>query len=913
LANIKAGVGGFAIQTRAISESLGSAVSYAGDINGDGLADVLVHANKADIWSGRTYVVYGKTGTAVVEASNLMAGNGGFVINGQAASDTFTANWSSATNVSYAGDLNGDGYDDLLVSAMLADPVVGGSTITDAGETYVIYGGPQFSTGNVALSTGTTADENVLGTSGNDTLVGNGGIDRFNAGKGNDTIVLQASDVNNLASNVVGNVKAMVDGGTGYDTLQVSASGVNLDLTAISNAGAMTNEGTSRINSIERINLGADATVNTLTLTEKDVNDMAGFNSVHTSTASADGRVWTNVSGSALSAVTKFHQVVVDGTSADTMNLYGTKGTWTNVGSASNGALTYNVYQNTATNSQVIVDATVKVNLTPVALVSINAANTDLAQTDFFNGASTAPVSATPTTVSTALWDVYDPLQVAWIYDTAPGNTNWILPGGTLDLGPNRKSGPYTKTFTLKNNVTFSSISYLTAYGDASQAASSPITLNFYDANNVKVASTSYVLANVASVRGTYNFSYSFSGQATRFEITTDGYNAFAIDNLGYTSTTGITTSEFGSGGATTDTTPLLKGSIARSLVAGEVVEIWRDGVFVSNATTSVGSSSWTWTDPSASLGAHSYVAKLKNGSFVLGSSSAFSLTVVSTPLVLDLNGDGVKTTTAEQGTTFDLLSNGTQQNVAWIDKHDGLLAMDLNGDGQINDGSELFGDHTKLADGSTAHDGWSALAAQDTNGDGVIDAKDAHFDKLLVWTDANGNGITDAGELSSLSDHQIVNISLSHDTSSVQQNGNVLQGASTFTTADGASHQVVDAGLRMASSVMTLSDGQSFDLSNASNLALLSQIDMAADTDANSVVLTLNDVLGVAATNGVHTLTLTGDANDSVQLLNHEWINTGNTVIEGEHTYAVYNANASSAAQLLIDQAMAIQAGYLS
>jgi hypothetical protein len=89
---------------------------------------------------------------------------------------------------------------------------------------------------------------------------------------------------------------------------------------------------------------------------------MADFNSIRLG-ASDDGKTWSNVNGgTALSATTKFHQVVVEGTSADTLNLEAGNGYWANVGDVSNGTTTYAVYQNTTMNSQVIVDKTVVVN-----------------------------------------------------------------------------------------------------------------------------------------------------------------------------------------------------------------------------------------------------------------------------------------------------------------------------------------------------------------------------------------------------------------------------------------------------------------------------------------------------------------------------------------------------------------------
>jgi ATP phosphoribosyltransferase regulatory subunit HisZ len=135
---------------------------------------------------------------------------------------------------------------------------------------------------------------------------------------------------------------------------------------------------------------------------------------------------------------------------------------------------------------------------------------------------------------------------------------------------------------------------------------------------------------------------------------------------------------------------------------------------------------------------------------------------------------------------------------VGWVSKQDGLLAIDLNGDGQINSGVELFGSSTVLADGTHAKDGWVALAALDSDANGKLDAHDAQFNQLRVWIDANGNGQTEAQELLTLAEHHIASISLTPDGRSIQQNGNVIQGYSTFTNTDGSKHEVADVGLQV-------------------------------------------------------------------------------------------------------------------
>ncbi|PQJ95523.1 beta strand repeat-containing protein [Chromatium okenii] len=170
-----------------------------------------------------------------------------------------------------------------------------------------------------------------------------------------------------------------------------------------------------------------------------------------------------------------------------------------------------------------------------------------------------------------------------------------------------------------------------------------------------------------------------------------------------------------------------------------------------------------------------------------------------ATPLVLDLNGDNViDTTAAKDGVVFDLAGDGSATQVGWVAPSDGLLVLDVNGDGVINDGTELFGSGTRLADGSTAADGFIALAALNSNNkdasEGVIDAQDAAFAQLQVWQDANQDGVTDAGELLSLAELNIASLSLdaNRDTREMN-NGNILDMYAEYTTTDGATHQLVD------------------------------------------------------------------------------------------------------------------------
>lgn len=133
LTAVTAGVGGFVIEGEVAGDRLGYSVSSAGDVNGDGLADVVVGAFQADFngnRSGRSYVVFGKATTAGVELSAVAAGlGGGFAITGEAAGDY------SGNCVSGAGDVNGDGLTDVIVGALGND-----ANADSSGRAYVVFG-----------------------------------------------------------------------------------------------------------------------------------------------------------------------------------------------------------------------------------------------------------------------------------------------------------------------------------------------------------------------------------------------------------------------------------------------------------------------------------------------------------------------------------------------------------------------------------------------------------------------------------------------------------------------------------------------------------------------------------------------------------------------------------------------------
>ena len=160
---------------------------------------------------------------------------------------------------------------------------------------------------------------------------------------------------------------------------------------------------------------------------------------------------------------------------------------------------------------------------------------------------------------------------------------------------------------------------------------------------------------------------------------------------------------------------------------------------------------------------------------------------------VLDLTGDGVRTQNIGAGVTLDLMALGQAIRTGWVSSTDGLLAMDLNQDGVINSGAELFGSATTLANGQKAEDGYAALNELDSNQDGFIDSQDKAFADLRVWADVNSDGATGQGELKTLAQLNISQLSLVTDSQASLDNGNVVGLNSSYQTTDGVSHAAAD------------------------------------------------------------------------------------------------------------------------
>ncbi|MDZ8239099.1 MAG: hypothetical protein RMZ69_18450 [Nostoc sp. ChiQUE01a] len=231
------GTNGFTINGIEADDLTNFSVSGAGDVNGDGFDDLIIGVPSADpngIRSGQSYVVFGK-GRGFNPSINLsdLNGTNGFSINGIVPFD------SSGNSVSRGGDVNGDGFDDLIIGASSASP--NGS---QSGQSYVLFGGtnigsPLNPTGTSGADTlvGSAANNIIDGKGGNDILTGNGGQDKFiiRRGDGNDTIndFGGVGKGTNPLAVVIANVDTLqfIGAGLTAQNLLLTQNGNNLEVT----------------------------------------------------------------------------------------------------------------------------------------------------------------------------------------------------------------------------------------------------------------------------------------------------------------------------------------------------------------------------------------------------------------------------------------------------------------------------------------------------------------------------------------------------------------------------------------------------------------------------------------------------------------------------------------------------------
>jgi hypothetical protein len=139
-------------------------------------------------------------------------------------------------------------------------------------------------------------------------------------------------------------------------------------------------------------------------------------------------------------------------------------------------------------------------------------------------------------------------------------------------------------------------------------------------------------------------------------------------------------------------------------------------------------------------------------------------------PIVISLDGNTPALDGPDDPVLFDLYNSGVPVRTSWTARNSttGFVALDLDSNGVIDNGGELFGNHTRLPDATFADNGFIALAVYDRveyggNDDGRIDASDEIFSRLHIWIDKNHNGISESNELMMLREAGVTSVSLSY------------------------------------------------------------------------------------------------------------------------------------------------------
>ena len=160
-------------------------------------------------------------------------------------------------------------------------------------------------------------------------------------------------------------------------------------------------------------------------------------------------------------------------------------------------------------------------------------------------------------------------------------------------------------------------------------------------------------------------------------------------------------------------------------------------------------------------------------------------------PLVVDLGGDGIELIKMNGAINFDHDLNGFAEATGWIGKNEAFLALDKNGNGVIDNASELFGDGSSM-------NGFEELKKYDSNKDGTIDEKDEIWSKLLLWQDKNSDAISSKDELSNIKDSQIKSIDLNYENKNLQNAENVIKEVSKVTFKDGKTAEIADVNFKV-------------------------------------------------------------------------------------------------------------------
>ncbi|MBK1812693.1 hypothetical protein JHL18_18905, partial [Clostridium sp. YIM B02505] len=244
-------------------------------------------------------------------------------------------------------------------------------------------------------------------------------------------------------------------------------------------------------------------------------------------------------------------------------------------------------------------------------------------------------------------------------------------------------------------------------------------------------------------------------------------------------------------------------------------------------------------------------------------------------PVVLDLNGDGISVSTVEKGVNFNLDDTGLAEKTQWIGPNDGFLARDLNGNGLIDSGRELFGDRTLLSSGITAKDGLEAIKDIDANKDNKIDINDSVYKELRIWQDSNSDGQVEQGELKTLEEAGITSINLASGVLSTQSVSNATkQVIGSFTNSENKTIELSQ--LLFNADYMNSKDNELIDIN--ADVQLLPEINATGNVYSLRKAMTLDENLKASVIKYINNIQYTEDKTLITEIL-YRW--TGSYTVD--------------------------------
>ena len=707
---------------------------------------------------------------------------------------TGTADLSTLTFASFGGNdafggndlvfITGSGGVDTITGTSLADSISAGAgndiivgaqtdTLLDGGaDTDTLQIGANF---NDASNAQVNAIENIVLTAAavldlssqteGFAITGSAGADSITGGGGADTIVGADNDT-------------LLDGGGGIDTLQVG--------------GNFTSTGNAQIANIENVTLTAAAVLNLSNQAEGfTITGSAGIDSI-TGGAGADtivgaqadtllsggGGTDTLQIGANFTSSNDGHVVGIENvslTAAATLNLANQTEAFTITGSAGVDTITGGAGGDSISaggGNDIIVGAQNDTLLD-------GGANTDTLHIGAnFDDTGNGQIVNIENVLLTATANVNLASQTEVLNITGSAGADTITAGSANDFV---RGGGGADTLALSaggdDTIRF----------EATAATNGVDIITGFDAG----ASGDIINLNLTGITAGLEAGAGFSGTITAYVHNDSGQNddndslsnRVAVVATGSTFTTANSTSQIanlfnGSGVDPFSLAASQKGVLLTGSAGSQTVYVW----FIENDGTTAVIDTEVRHVATITLQAGEDIDDLH--------ADNFDFDPIVPPIVFDLDGDGAEFLSLTAGVTFDYANDGNADGTAWAGADDGILAVDLGGDGAITSASEfVFG-------GNGLTDLQGLALVYDSNHDGVLDAADASFAQFGVWQDANSNGVSEAGEFRSLAEMGITSVKLTSDGASYDAaNGDVVvHGTTTYTRADGSTGTAADA-----------------------------------------------------------------------------------------------------------------------